>query len=275
MTPPDRVGDHAIPPDDLDALTACVELVGRSGGRNFEIGYLHDGVPIADAGWWAHAQYQGARIAVEHQPGPGEAASALATKVLTGAKCQCGSLVQLFDGGATFMGTRERPATLADGTTWSAAEAEAAGQCRWVREGPRWVKGCERDPERSPAPPWPGIPVEEHTSHRLAEAIEEAGGSRWLQHRARDGWYDDFRSPDPMPISTLVHDLRKAGLEDLARRAMDGEFDASRAESDAWAKSDDGREAFAQLVGGVRAREPRHAWSKPSPGAKPQRRGRR
>lgn len=273
MTTPDRIGDHPIPPDDLDAVKACVDLVGRSGGRGFQIGYLHDDVPAAEAGWWAHAQFQGARISVEKQPGPAAAASALAVEVLTGAKCQCGSLVQLFDGGATFRGTRNSAATLADGTTWAAAEAEAAGQCRWVREGPRWVKGCERDPTRCPAPPWPNIPVEEQAAYRLAAAIERAGGSPWLRDRARDGWYDDFRSPDPMPITTLVRDLRKAGLDDLAERAMAGEFDAGPAESKAWGASAEGREVFAELVGG--AREPRPAWSAPKPGAKPRRKGRR
>ncbi len=275
MTTPDQIGDYQIPPDDLDALKACVDLVGRSGGRGFEIGYLHDGVPIERAGGWAHAQYSGARIAVENQPGPAAAAAALAKKVLTGAKCQCGSLVRLSDDGAMFMGTRERPATLADGTTGSAAEAEAAGQCRWVREGARWVKGCERDPERRPAPPWPNIPTEEQAAYRLADAIEAASGSKWLQHRARDGWYDDFRSPDPMPISTLVRDLRKAGLHDLARRAMDGEFDATSAESKAWGESAEGRQVFAELVGGGRVGAmPRPAWSKPKPGAKPTKRRR-
>ena len=268
--PPDRVGDHPIPPDDLDVVLACIELVGRSGGRNFQIGYLHDDMPIAEADWWAHAQYRGARIGVEHQPGPAAAANALAIEVLTGAKCQCGSLVQLSGDGAMFQGTADKPARLADGTTWTLAEAERAGQCRWVREGRSWVKGCERDPARHPAPPWPDIPHEEQAAYRLAAAIEAAGGSGWLQHRARDGWYDDFRSPDPMPISTLVWDLRKAGLEALAQRAMTGEFDASKAESAAWGESPEGRQAFAELTGGTRA-----AWSAPKPGAKPKRKPKR
>ncbi len=275
MTTPDQIGDHRIPPDDLDAVTACVDLVGRSGGRGFEIGYLHDGVPVERAGWWAHAQYQGARISVTDQPGPAQAASALAVKVLTGAKCQCGSLVQLFDGGAMFQGTRDKPAVLADGTRWTADEAEAAGQCRWVREGPHWVKGCERDPARTPAPPWSNIPTEEQAAYRLAAAIEAAGGSKWLQHRARDGWYDDYRSPDPMPTHTLVADLCKAGLEALAERAMAGEFDAGPAESQAWADSDEGRETFAELAGATSTGPARTAWSKPKPGARPGRKRRR
>lgn len=266
---PDRVGDHAIPPGDLDALKACVDLVGRSGGQGFEVGYLHDDAPIERAGWWAHAQFRGARISVENQPGPAAAATALAVRVLTGAKCQCGSLVQLSDGGATFMGTRANPAVLADGTTWSAAEAEAAGQCRWVREGPRWVKGCERDPQRCPKPPWPGLPREGQAAFRLAEAIAGAGGSPWLRDRARDGWYDDYRSPDPMPTHMLVADLHKAGLGGLAERVMAGEFDAGPDESKAWAESPEGQETLAEMTRPVRP-----AWSAAKSVARPNRRRR-
>jgi hypothetical protein len=34
-------------------------MAGRAGAREFEIGYLHDDVPLEDAGWYAHVQYQG------------------------------------------------------------------------------------------------------------------------------------------------------------------------------------------------------------------------
>lgn len=126
---------------DEDALVAAVDLVGRTGARNFEVGYLHDDVPMADAGWYAHAQYQGARITEEDHRGPVEAAEALARRLLSGAKCaRCGRLVALTDHGAYFPG---EVAHLADGTTWTREEAEAAGQCRWTRQGRRWAMGCE------------------------------------------------------------------------------------------------------------------------------------
>jgi hypothetical protein len=126
------------PTPDQEILVACVDLVGRSGARDLEIGYLHDNVPPAEAGWWAHATYRGARIAVEDQPGPTEAAQALAEKILTGAKCRCGRLVALFDHGAI---AYDR-STLTDGTQWTAEQAAAAGQCRWRRVGRRWEMGC-------------------------------------------------------------------------------------------------------------------------------------
>lgn len=124
---------------DEDALHAAVELVGRTGATGFEIGYLHDDVPVEKAGWYAHAQYKGARITAEDHPGPVEAAEALARRLLTGAKCTgCGGLIALSDAGAFAYSS----ATLADGTVWDAKTAAAAGQCRWIRAGAHWQKGC-------------------------------------------------------------------------------------------------------------------------------------
>lgn len=122
---------------DQDAVIACADLVGRAGATEFQIGYLHDDVPADQAGWYAHAQYKGARITAEDHPGPAEAADALACQLLAGARCRCGRLVALSDHGAVaFEGQ------MADGSTWSVEEARAAGQCRWRRVGPRWEMGC-------------------------------------------------------------------------------------------------------------------------------------
>lgn len=132
---------------DEDALVAAADLVGRSGASKLEFGWLHDDVPVAEAGWWAHAQYQGARIMVENQPGPVEAAEALARRILEGGRCaHCGGLVALSDRGAVAF----ENVTMADGSTWTVAEARAAGQCRWTRMGRRWKRGCEveREPSR-------------------------------------------------------------------------------------------------------------------------------
>ena len=118
---------------DEDAVTACADLVGRTGARNFQIGYLNDDPPHQ---WYAHAQYRGIRISVEDQPGPSEAADALCRQLLGGAKCMhCGGLVVLGDGVPAAYGTR-----MVDGSTFDAA---SAGRCRWRRMGPRWVRGCE------------------------------------------------------------------------------------------------------------------------------------
>lgn len=123
---------------DFDAIiTAAADLVERSGATDFEIGHLHDDVPVAEAGWYATAVFRGAKI-TEEGGGPTEAAEALAIRLLTGAKCRCGRLVALAPGGAMAFN-----ATMADGTTWTVEEARAAGQCRWRRVGERWQRGCE------------------------------------------------------------------------------------------------------------------------------------
>lgn len=129
---------------DEDALVACVDLVGRTGATQFEIGYLNeeDDPAFAKHGarWWAHAKYRGNRIIVEDHAGPVEAADALARRLLTGAKCKCGKLVSLSSTGAMFVSEH-----MADGSTWTPGDASRAGQCRWTRMGKRWHRGCEPD----------------------------------------------------------------------------------------------------------------------------------
>jgi hypothetical protein len=99
-----------------DIVIACADLVGRAGASGFEIGYLHDDVPAEDAGWYAHAQYHGARIIVEDHRSPTGAALALAERLLSGAMCRC-----------------RRPVALTD----------RLGGCRWRLIGARWEPGCD------------------------------------------------------------------------------------------------------------------------------------
>ncbi len=120
-------------------VIAAVDLVERTGAKQFEIGFLHEDVPVEEAGWYAHAQYKGTRITAENQPGPAEAAEALAVRLLTGAKCKgCGKLVALTREGATAF---HNP-VMSDGSRFTFEEAVRVGQCRWRREGERWVSGC-------------------------------------------------------------------------------------------------------------------------------------
>ena len=89
----------------------------------------------------------------------------------------------------------------------------------------------------------------EPTSEKLARALREAGAPRQMVRRARRGEYDDYRSPHAMPIHMLVEDARAAGLTDIAERAIAGEFDGTREESEAWAASPEGQETFRKLMG--------------------------
>lgn len=127
---------------DTEALTAGVDLVGRTGATELEIGYLHHGVPVEDAAWWAQARYKGARLTVEDHRDPVAAVEALAVRLLTGAQCQhCHRLVCLDDAGAM-----AHDSTLLDGRKWSTEEQAAAGLCNWRRVGPKWIRGCETTP---------------------------------------------------------------------------------------------------------------------------------
>lgn len=131
---------------DEDAVLASVDLVGRTGARGLEVGYLRDDVPAA-RDWWAHAQYRGARIAVEHHTGLVEALEALAHRLLTGAQCQgCGRLVALSDDGAVAF----TDGHLVDGRPLTAEQAAEVGQCRWRRVGPKWHMGCQDRDGRRP-----------------------------------------------------------------------------------------------------------------------------
>jgi hypothetical protein len=60
---------------------------------------------------------------------------------------------------------------------------------------------------------------------RLVAALREAGAPLAMVERAAGGYYGDFTSPLPFPISQLASDARQAGLSGIARRALDGEFD--------------------------------------------------
>lgn len=133
---------------DEDSVIACVDLVGRTGATGFEFGYLHDDVPSDQAGWWAHAQYKGARISVADHKDPVGAIEALAKRLLKGAKCaHCGGLVALSDRGAFAF----QDSHLVDGSEWTVEQAAAAGQCRWTRMGRRWEMGCQGLKARPPA----------------------------------------------------------------------------------------------------------------------------
>jgi hypothetical protein len=99
-----------------------------------------------------------------------------------------------------------------------------------------------------------------HTKDILAAALRKAGLDA-MASEAERGYYHDFLSPLPMPDLQLDADLVeaiKAGNEaarDLRRRHHNGEFDASQEESDAWAESKDGKEAFEQLTQDLKGRQ--------------------
>ena len=110
----------------------------------------------------------------------------------------------------------------------------------------------------------PVPPDDEHTTAKLVRALRavpDPGVSESMIARAARGYYHDYLSPLALPELALIGELRAIAnhpsrngtrsrlvLLDIAQRVIDGEFDASKAESDKWAKSPEGRAAFASLM---------------------------
>lgn len=95
-----------------------------------------------------------------------------------------------------------------------------------------------------------------HTKDILAAELRKAGLDA-MAGKAEQGYYHDFLSPLAMPCQQLATDLgvyanapswpRRDEAKALLARHMNGDFDASKDESDAWAASEEGREAFGAL----------------------------
>lgn len=99
--------------------------------------------------------------------------------------------------------------------------------------------------------------AEVHSSIKLAEALERQGFKQ-LARRARKHEFHDFLSPHALPQHELVaelNELQNGAAEKLKRRVMDGDFDATRAESDEWAASPEGQAVMDNLTASSRAPE--------------------
>lgn len=127
---------------DEEALVAATMLIGHTGAKSLEFGYLNEQArTVAEADWWAHAEYQGQRITVEHYDDPVRCIEDLAARLLTSALCKwCDGLITTRDDG-TFVWPG---AGMLDGSELPKDEEalRALGSCRWRRYGPRWEPGC-------------------------------------------------------------------------------------------------------------------------------------
>ena len=65
--------------------------------------------------------------------------------------------------------------------------------------------------------------------------------------RAETGEFDDYADTYVCPITQLHAELMAAGFTQFAQRVANGEFDATKEESDEWARSQSGQEAAKQL----------------------------
>ena len=97
-----------------------------------------------------------------------------------------------------------------------------------------------------------------HTKDLLAAELRKVGLDDMADHAA-DGYYHDYLSPLATPELQLVEDLALASalnpnheqdILKLRRRVINGDFDATKEESDEWANSPEGQEAYRQLIRG-------------------------
>lgn len=76
-----------------------------------------------------------------------------------------------------------------------------------------------------------------------------------LAARAETGEFDDFADNQHVcPVTALHAELVAAGFTKFAARVADGEFDATKAESDEWANGPEGRAAMAEFTPEARAK---------------------
>ena len=89
-----------------------------------------------------------------------------------------------------------------------------------------------------------------HTKDILAAELRKAGLDD-MANKAAAGWYHDYLSPLDTPCLQLAADLLSAGTDAamaIRARHLNGEFDATHKESEEWANSPEGRDAFNRLV---------------------------
>jgi hypothetical protein len=92
-----------------------------------------------------------------------------------------------------------------------------------------------------------------HTKDLLAQELSKAGLDD-MAKKAADGYYHDYLSPLATPELQLDFDLLDASIAgnkqatELRARHRAGEFDANKEESDEWAASLEGQEAFRKLI---------------------------
>lgn len=100
----------------------------------------------------------------------------------------------------------------------------------------------------------------EPTPAYTARVLAAEGAPGHMVSLAREGHYDDFLSPLAFGLHQLAADAIEANLPEYVLAWVgDGVFDATKVESDAWAKSPEGQSVFTELVEGGKNRAQRRA----------------
>lgn len=84
---------------------------------------------------------------------------------------------------------------------------------------------------------------------KIATEASPANAAKYeaFAKRAETGEFDDYADTHVCPITQLYMELSAAGLTKFAARVASGEFDATKEESDEWARSPSGQEAAKNL----------------------------
>jgi len=94
------------------------------------------------------------------------------------------------------------------------------------------------------------------TRDKLAAALREIAAKAGFENaakyeafakRADTGEFDDYADTYVCPITQLYSELTAAGFAKFAARVASGEFDATKEESDEWARSPSGQDAAKRL----------------------------
>lgn len=96
------------------------------------------------------------------------------------------------------------------------------------------------------------VPTRMRLAAELRKVAAQAGPENAAKYeafakRAETGEFDDYADTYVCPITQLNNELMAAGFTKFAARVRDGEFDATKEESDAWAMSPSGQETLKML----------------------------
>ena len=84
---------------------------------------------------------------------------------------------------------------------------------------------------------------------KVAEIASPTNAAKYeaFAKRAETGEFDDYADTYVCPITQLYTELHAAGFTKFAARVANGEFDATKEESDEWARSPSGQAAAKDL----------------------------
>ena len=89
---------------------------------------------------------------------------------------------------------------------------------------------------------------------KVAEKASPANAEKYeaLAVRAATGEFDDYGDFHVCGPTALYQECLNAGFEKFAKRVANGEFDATKEESDEWMRSADGQDAAKRLTPAMR-----------------------